>query len=142
MKSKRYNGGSDYQLSKENAVISRAVSLEKFECGSWSSSAILTDDEDGSTQLYFDLPLELIRTGGNDALSPVTAAFVFESNHHPKGVLKKNPSTKQSHESARHVRFSASPSTSCSSCPRSCITPRLRKAREEFNAYLEEAQRA
>ncbi|RWR73037.1 hypothetical protein CKAN_00128700 [Cinnamomum micranthum f. kanehirae] len=101
----RYNSG-DHQPGAENTIVSRTVSLEKFECGSWSSSAILTDDEDGSTQLYFDLPLELIRTSANDALSPVTAAFVFESNHHPKSVLKKNPSTKQSHEPARHVRFS------------------------------------
>lgn len=137
----RYNSG-DQRQGAENAVISRTVSLEKFECGSWSSSAILTVDEDGSTQLYFDLPLELIMTSANDALSLVTAAFVFENNHHPKNVLKKNPSAKQSHESARQVRFSVSSSTSCSSSPRSCITPRLRKAREEFNAYLEEAQRA
>ncbi|XXG46899.1 hypothetical protein AAC387_Pa02g1627 [Persea americana] len=137
----RYNSG-DHQPGAENAVISRTVSLEKFECGSWSSSGILTDDEDGSTQLYFDLPLELIKTSANDAFSLLTAASVFESNHHPKSVLKKNPSTKQSHESARHVRFLVSSSTSCSSSPRSCITPRLHKAREEFNAYLEEAQRA
>ncbi|XP_058095950.1 uncharacterized protein LOC131241229 [Magnolia sinica] len=122
-------------------VISRVVSLEKFECGSWSSSAIMNDDEgDEGMHLYFDLPLELIKNSTNDANSPVTTAFVFDNDR--KGGLKKNTSRK-SHESARHVRFSTSAPVSYPSSPSSsCITPRLRKAREEFNAYLEEAQRA
>ncbi|KAF2304620.1 hypothetical protein GH714_035806 [Hevea brasiliensis] len=73
-------------------IISRTVSLEKFECGSWASSAIINDHEDGdSMNRYFDLPLELIRTTVNDATSPVAAAFVFDKDH--KGVLK-NSSTK------------------------------------------------
>lgn len=131
---------------KEEAVvvengISRTVSLEKFECGSWAASAI---NEDGdSMSLYFDLPLELIRTGVNDAHSPVSSAFVFDKDR--KGVLK-NSSTRpsvsapprKSHESARHVRFSVSSSpTSYPASPATCITPRLRKAREDFNAFLE-----
>ncbi|KAJ9168457.1 hypothetical protein P3X46_019978 [Hevea brasiliensis] len=118
-------------------IISRTVSLEKFECGSWASSAIINDHEDGdSMNRYFDLPLELIRTSVNDATSPVAAAFVFDKDH--KGVLK-NSSTKatnrKSHESPRHVRFSSP--TSYPASPAACITPRLRKAREDFNAFLE-----
>uniref|UniRef100_A0A6P3YXP5 uncharacterized protein LOC107435947 n=1 Tax=Ziziphus jujuba TaxID=326968 RepID=A0A6P3YXP5_ZIZJJ len=134
--------GGDHQVEYG---ISRTVSMEKFECGSWASSAIINDmNEDGdSMNLYFDLPLELIRTGGNDAHSPVTAAFVFDKDR--KGVLK-NSSTRaaassaprKSHESSRHVRFSVSSSpTSYPASPASCITPRLRKAREDFNAFLE-----
>ncbi|KAF8410948.1 hypothetical protein HHK36_003485 [Tetracentron sinense] len=123
-------------------VVSRTVSLEKFECGSWSSSAIIndgtTEEGDQSMHLYFDLPLELIRNGVNDAHSPVTAAFVFDRD--PKGVLKNSASrsaARKSHESSRHVRFSVSTPMSHPASPSSCITPRLRKAREDFNAYLE-----
>ncbi|XP_050225100.1 uncharacterized protein LOC126674661 [Mercurialis annua] len=121
-------------------MISRTVSLEKFECGSWASSAIVNDDhEDDSMNLYFDLPLELIRTSVNDATSPVAAAFVFDKDR--KGVLKNGCSTRttarKSHESTRHVRFSTSSATSNPSSPAACITPRLRKAREDFNAFLE-----
>ncbi|KAL5843037.1 hypothetical protein ACOSQ3_013640 [Xanthoceras sorbifolium] len=120
-------------------VISRTVSLEKFECGSWASSAIVHDhDEDGdSTNLFFDLPLELIKSNVNDAHSPINAAFVFDKDR--KGVLKSGSSrstARKSHESARHVRFSVSSPTYPAS-PASCITPRLRKAREDFNAFLE-----
>ncbi|KAL5972506.1 hypothetical protein ACLOJK_039310 [Asimina triloba] len=120
-------------------IISRVVSLEKFECGSWSSSAIMHDESDDSMQLYFDLPLELIRNTTNDAHSPVATAFVFDSDR--KGGLKKS-TTRKSHELTRHVRFSTSAPESYPSSPVSCVTPRLRKAREEFSAYLEEAQRA
>ncbi|KDP35089.1 hypothetical protein JCGZ_10998 [Jatropha curcas] len=120
-------------------IISRTVSLEKFECGSWASSAITNDHEDGdSMNLYFDLPLELIRTSANDATSPVSAAFIFHKDR--KGVLKNNSSRatpRKSHESSRHVRFSTSSPSSHPASPASCITPRLRKAREDFNAFLE-----
>ena len=123
----------------ENA-ISRTVSLEKFECGSWASSAI---GEGDSMNHYFDLPMELIRSSTNDAHSPVSAAFVFDKDL--KGVLKNNSSTsraaqtaaRKSHESSRHVRFSTASPTSYPASPASCITPRLRKAREDFNAFLE-----
>ncbi|KAJ8759135.1 hypothetical protein K2173_004142 [Erythroxylum novogranatense] len=122
-----------------NVVISRTVSLEKFECGSWASSAIMDDHEDDSMNRYFDLPLELIRTSVNEATSPVAAAFLFDKDH--KNVLKNISTTKamprKSHESSRHVRFSTSSPTSYPASPASCITPRLRKAREEFNAFLE-----
>ncbi|XP_024964877.1 uncharacterized protein LOC112505165 [Cynara cardunculus var. scolymus] len=118
-------------------VISQRVSLEKFECGSWRSSAIQSDDDQHSSALYFDLPLELIRTNVNDASLPMNSAFVF--NKSVKGVLKTTgggggSAERKSQEGCRRVRFSTSdPPTS----PSSCITPRLRKAREDFNAFLE-----
>ncbi|CAK9149637.1 unnamed protein product [Ilex paraguariensis] len=127
--------------------VSRTVSLEKFECGSWTSSGIITEYEDyggdsSNSNLYFDLPFELIRCSVNDANSPVRAAFVFDKDL--KGVLKNGASSsraaaRKSHElSSRHVRFSTSSPTSYpTSPPSSCITPRLRKARDDFNAFLE-----
>ncbi|XP_059436250.1 uncharacterized protein LOC132169197 [Corylus avellana] len=123
-------------------VISRTVSLEKFECGSWASSAICRSSDEGgdSKHLYFDLPMELIRSGViDDANSPVTAAFVFDKDHHRKGILKKHgtttraAATKSDESSGRHVRFS----TSCPESPVFCISPRLLKAREDFSAFLE-----
>ncbi|CAN1809961.1 hypothetical protein LINPERHAP1_LOCUS25758 [Linum perenne] len=92
-------------IQQSEAIISRTVSLEKFECGSWASSAIMNDED-------------------------------------RKGVLKKNgfttPNRKSDESSARQqVRFSRSSSGSNPSSPATCITPRLRKAREEFNAFLE-----
>ena len=141
-----FGRGKPVRARKEEAevtnVISRTVSLEKFECASWASSAIVNSniEEDGdSMNLYFDLPLELIRTSVNDANSPVAAAFVFDKN--TKGVLKnsmgRTAGARKSQESSRHVRFSTSTPTSYPVSPSSCITPRLRKAREDFNAYLE-----
>nr|XP_023919268.1 uncharacterized protein LOC112030839 [Quercus suber] len=127
----------EHVVNIEN-VISRSVSLEKFECGSWASSAITHDSEDDSKSLYFDLPLELIRTSVNDAHSPVTAAFFFDNDK--KRVLKNGSArstAKKSDESPCHVRFSLSSPRSHPTSPASCITPRLRKAREEFNAFLE-----
>lgn len=121
-------------------IISRTVSLEKFECGSWASSAICRGSEEGedSKHLYFDLPVELIRNSNvnDDANSPVKAAFVFDKDR--KGILKncstKAVTTKKPDESTgRHVRFS----TSCPDSPVLCISPRLLKAREDFNAFLE-----
>ncbi|XP_041027396.1 uncharacterized protein LOC121267552 [Juglans microcarpa x Juglans regia] len=114
-------------------VISRTVSMEKFECGSWASSAICrgSDENGDSKHLYFDLPLELIRSSvTDDANSTVTAAFVFDK--HRKGILKKN-GTKSDEYSPRHVRFS----TSYPDSPTLCISPRLLKAREDFTAFLE-----
>lgn len=104
-------------------MASQRVSLEKFECGSWRSSAIINSQEDGdaTSNLFFDLPLELMRCASlNDAESPVTTGFLFDSNR--KGVLK----LRKSHDS-RHVRFSTSSPTS----------PRLRKQRDDFTAFLE-----
>ncbi|KAK6129420.1 hypothetical protein DH2020_036838 [Rehmannia glutinosa] len=141
-------------------IVSQRVSLEKFECGSWRSSAIINYEEDGDTtsNLFFDLPVELIRCSSvNDAESPVTTGFVFDNkdhHHNRKGVLKNATTVattttssssigqpRKSHEScnsSRHVRFStSSPGLLPASPTSSCITPRLRKARDDFNAFLE-----
>ncbi|GFZ06047.1 hypothetical protein Acr_18g0002170 [Actinidia rufa] len=138
--------GIGKEVEKEMGhVISRTVSLEKFECGSWTSSAIVMDnvgvghDED-SGSLFFDLPLELIRSRDNDSDSPVTTAFMFGDKER-KGVLKTSNTTntarKSQESSSRHVRFSTSSPRSNPTSPTSCITPRLRKARDDFNAFLE-----
>ncbi|XP_027919772.1 uncharacterized protein LOC114178205 [Vigna unguiculata] len=105
----------------EGAVISRTVSLEKFECGSWASSALFHEIEgDPMNSSYFDLPLELMKCSASDVHAPVASAFVFEKDF--KGLPKTGSSTK----SPQHVRFSTSSST-----------PRLSKAREDFTAFLE-----
>ncbi|XP_059439531.1 uncharacterized protein LOC132172100 [Corylus avellana] len=126
------------EIESHEKEMSRTVSLEKFECGSWASSAVTHDTEDDSKNLYFDLPLELIRANVNDAHSPVRAAFFFDNDQ--KGILKKSSTkatAKKCDESPRHVRFSTSSPVSYPASPASCITPRLRKAREDFNAFLE-----
>ncbi|KAK9062374.1 hypothetical protein SSX86_019560 [Deinandra increscens subsp. villosa] len=111
--------------------VSHRISLEKFECGSWRSSAIHSDDDQSST-LYFDLPLELMRTSVSDNALPMNSAFVFNKGG-VKGVLKtKGGSVERKSQEGRHVRFST-----CSSQPTSPITPRLCKARDDFNAFLE-----
>ncbi|XP_076887387.1 uncharacterized protein LOC143537523 [Bidens hawaiensis] len=113
-------------------VISHRVSLEKFECGSWRSSGILNGGSDYSSNHFFDLPLELIQMSGNDANLPVSSAFVFDKD--VKGVLKVTGGGEKKSNDGRHVRFStSSPSTS----PSSCITPRMRKPLVEFNLFLE-----
>nr|XP_043633305.1 uncharacterized protein LOC122604475 [Erigeron canadensis] len=115
-------------------VISQRVSLEKFECGSWTSSAIHCDDDHTST-LYFDLPLELIRTSVSDNALPMNSAFLFNKGSSVKGVLKtKTGPVERKSQEGRHVRFSTSSPTTQ---PTSPITPRLRKARDDFNAFLE-----
>ncbi|XP_049401126.1 uncharacterized protein LOC125865019 [Solanum stenotomum] len=123
--------------------ISRKVSLEKFECGSWTSSAIINDEEseNDDSNLFFDLPIELIQCSDDKDMtcSPVTTGFVFDKE--PKGVLKNTTTPKTSDSTTRHVRFSTSdpdpdPDPD-SGLPTSCMTPRTRKAREDFNALLE-----
>lgn len=132
-----FGKGKPVRARKEDSMvnaISRRVSLEKFECGSWASSAIVPDEEVDSMNMYFDLPMELIRSSANEAHSPVSAAFVFDKDI--KGVLKNcagSNTGRKCNESPRQVRFS----TSLPASPGSCITPRLRKAREDFNAFLE-----
>ncbi|KAI5650333.1 hypothetical protein M9H77_36338 [Catharanthus roseus] len=132
---------TEFTQSKEPAEVSKRVSLEKFECGSWRSSTILDEVEDGSNNynnnnLFYDLPLEMIRCSSvSDTHSPVTAAFVFDKDR--KGVLKKSSSRKKSTpDSSRHVRFSTSSPKSHPASPSSssCV---LLKAREDFNAFLE-----
>ncbi|XP_062012224.1 uncharacterized protein LOC133728801 [Rosa rugosa] len=125
------------ELQNQN-VISRSVSLEKFECGSWASQVMVSGNLEDSMG-HFDLPLELIRGNVNDAHSPVTTGFLFDKDI--KGVLKngsaRTSAARKSYESPRHVRFSTSSPKSYPASPGSCITPRLRKAREDFNAFLE-----
>ncbi|KAK4399581.1 hypothetical protein Sango_1433600 [Sesamum angolense] len=112
-------------------------------------------DGDTTSSLFFDLPVELIRCSSvNDTESPVTTGFVFDNKdqeHHlhlRRGVLKHSTTStgsgqpsRKSHEScnsSRHVRFSTSSPTLCPASPTSsCITPRLLKARDDFNVFLE-----
>ncbi|KAI4311791.1 hypothetical protein MLD38_036657 [Melastoma candidum] len=144
-KAKAIKGKRDGQADDAvPTVTSRTVSLEKFECGSWASVGINKNDNSGelpsSGNLYFDLPLELIRGIKNDTNHPVTAAFVFDKDL--KGVLRngtrssswRRPS--QQGSPPRHVRFSTS--SQPASPAASCVTPRLQKARAEFLAFLEE----
>ncbi|KAG4946366.1 hypothetical protein HKD37_15G042732 [Glycine soja] len=129
--------------SEKGGTMSRTVSLEKFECGSWSSAAIFNEIEGDSTNSYFDLPMELIKCSANEVYSPVASSFVFERDL--KGILKNGSSrasVRKSDASPRHVRFSTSSSASHPASPVSCISPRLRKAREDFNAFLAAAQSA
>lgn len=129
--------------SEIDGVVSRTVSLDKFECGSWTSSTLFHEIERDSTNSYFDLPMELIKCSGtnDDVHAPVTSAFVFEKDL--KGVLKSGSSNRaasaarKSDASPHHVRFSISSSTPHPSSPALCNTPCLRKAREDFNAFLE-----
>ncbi|XP_076914557.1 uncharacterized protein LOC143573609 [Bidens hawaiensis] len=121
------------QVSRPSQVVSNRISLEKFECGSWRSSAIHSDDDHTST-LYFDLPLELIRTSVSDNAFPANSAFVFNKGG-VKGVLKtKGGPVERKSQEGRHVRFSTSSTTTQPSPP---ITPRLCKARDDFRAFLE-----
>jgi len=127
------------ESEKGGKVMSRTVSLENFECGSWSSAAIPNEIEGDPTNSYFDLPIELIKCGSSEVYSPLAASFVLERDL--KGILKNGSSggsVRKSDASPRHVRFSASQPAS----PVSCISPRLRKAREDFNAFLAAAQSA
>ncbi|XP_027348018.1 uncharacterized protein LOC113859443 [Abrus precatorius] len=120
--------------SEMGGAISRTVSLEKFECGSWASSALCHEIEGDPMNSYFDLPMELIKCSANDVHAPVTSAFVFEKGL--KGVLKTGSSRtsgRKSDTSPLHVGFSTSHTASAASC----ISPRLRKVKEDFNAFLE-----
>ncbi|XP_047321282.1 uncharacterized protein LOC124925344 [Impatiens glandulifera] len=107
------------QVMADN-MISKRVSLEKFECASWTTSVVVLDAYDDMVDgdsLFFDLPMELIRNDSRDNESPVATAFVFDGDL--KGVLKKavvegsGMDNRKSVESgSRHVRFSdASPTT-------------------------------
>ncbi|CAI9090721.1 OLC1v1025548C1 [Oldenlandia corymbosa var. corymbosa] len=115
--------------NNQGLAVSKRVSLERFECGSWRSSVILDDCElpkEASSNLFYDLPLELIRGNANDTNLPVTTAFVFDKD--PKGVLKKSSSRGTSRKSTdRHVRFSTSSPTA---------DDLQHQAREDFNSFL------
>uniref|UniRef100_A0A0E0EBM1 Uncharacterized protein n=1 Tax=Oryza meridionalis TaxID=40149 RepID=A0A0E0EBM1_9ORYZ len=118
------------------STMSLAMSLERFDCGSCSTSSrsgLALDGEAGSS--YFDLPLELILgcDGDDEADLPVHAAFMFDSDGIRKSVLKKGvrraaaaaarPSVgKMSTDgseriSAHHVRFSVTSGSAPTSTP-------------------------
>ncbi|XP_022146694.1 uncharacterized protein LOC111015837 [Momordica charantia] len=122
------DGGDEGSGCISISISSRRVSLEKFECGSWASSGMVVhEDNEESGSLYFDLPIELIRNSVSvsvGAQSPVKAAFVFDKAKLAAAAAASSVS----------VRASAPPTPTSSSI---VITPRLRKAREEFNALLE-----
>jgi hypothetical protein len=132
------------QTVQANGGVSRLASLEKFDCGSWSPRNINGNACDPDT------PVEMERSSTRDTESPIHTAFLFDGGER-RGILKKSSSRFGSSKSLglsnRHVRFSManSPVASCPSSPSvssSCMSPRLRRAREEFNAFLEAAQSA
>lgn len=131
------------------STVSIRASLEKFECGSWASTTALIQD---NGRLFHDFPVEMTKCnsrGGNrgrDVQEPVTSGFLFDRETETlalRSVLKTR-STRDHRRSAetspqRRVRFSTSSSSasvSCPTSPRTCITPRLRKARDDFNTFL------
>lgn len=129
---------------RDTTVLSARASLERFECGSWTSSAMIYDDNADLGGHFFDLPSELIKggAGGNDQDDPVSAAFVFDKEPNLekeiKGVLKTSGSkSRRSMESPRHVRFSTSSPVSYPTSPTHSITPRLLQATEDFSSFLE-----
>ncbi|XP_045831509.1 uncharacterized protein LOC123922885 [Trifolium pratense] len=127
-------------VSEMEGSISRTVSLEKFECGSWASSTLFNEIERDHASSYFDLPLELIRGSSvKDVHAPITSAFVFETDL--KGVLKNGSSRTNARKldiSPHHVRFSMSSSIShYPPSPAFCNTPNLTSAKDDFNAFLE-----
>ncbi|KAL0799325.1 hypothetical protein Bca101_054500 [Brassica carinata] len=120
---------------RDTTVLSARASLERFECGSWTSSAMIYEDNADLGGHFFDLPSELIKggPGGNDQDDPVSAAFVFDKEPNLgkeiKGVLKTSGSkSRRSMESPRHVRFSTSSPVSYPTSPTHAITPRLLQA--------------
>ncbi|CAN6201277.1 unnamed protein product [Urochloa humidicola] len=128
---------------------SRVASLERFECGSWSPPPPAAGEHDCAAT-------EVAKTScaADDAEAPVKMAFVFDGELPPtaaaaattRGILKNSASSRldsarpSTSSSQRHVRFStaAAADVAAASCPTSpCITPRLARARAEFNAFLE-----
>ncbi|KAG2326771.1 hypothetical protein Bca4012_035681 [Brassica carinata] len=132
--------------SFSNSTVSLNASFEKFDCGSWRASTTALARE--NNRLYFDLPVEMIKCGRGsvgDVQEPMSLGFFFskETENLPlRSVLKTSRSERQqrgcSAETSPHrrVRFSTTTSVSCPTSPRSCITPRLLKARDDFNTFL------
>ncbi|KAF0908201.1 hypothetical protein E2562_023826 [Oryza meyeriana var. granulata] len=128
-------GGVESDPGTRPSTMSLAVSLERFDCRSCSTSSLsgLALDGEASSSAYFDLPLELILgcDGDEDADLPVHAAFMFDSDGIRKSVLKKGvhraaaarPSVgKMSTDgadliSARHVRLSLTSGSVSTSTP-------------------------
>lgn len=138
-----------------HSTVSIRASLENFECGSWASTTALTQE---NVRSYYDFPVEMMKCNsgggggyvGRDVQEPVTSGFLFDKETETlalRSVLKTRSSRssggdhQRSSETSpqRRVRFSttsSSASVSCPTSPRSCITPRLRKARDDFNTFL------
>ncbi|CAN8287504.1 unnamed protein product [Cochlearia groenlandica] len=132
--------------SFSNPKVSLCASLENFECGSWASTATLGQN---NPRLYFDLPVEMLNFGGRhhrDVQEPMISSSLFDKEREGlalRSVLKTRSSfSGRQHRSSaetspqRRVRFSTITSVSCPNSPRSCITPRLLKARDDFNTFL------
>ncbi|KAF3508898.1 hypothetical protein F2Q69_00009187 [Brassica cretica] len=130
---------------RDTTVLSARASLERFECGSWTSSAMIYEDSADLGGHFFDLPSELIKGGPgvNDQDDPVSAAFVFDKEPNLekeiKGVLKTSGSkSRRSMESPPlHVRFSTSSPVSYPTSPTHAITPRLLQATVGFSGFME-----
>lgn len=132
--------------SFSHSTVSLNASFEKFECGSWASTTTALARE--NNRLYFDLPVEMIKCGrgsGGEVQEPTSLGFFFDKERESlplRSVLKTSRSERQqrgcSAETSPHrrVRFSTTTSVSCPTSPRSCITPRLLKARDDFNTFL------
>ncbi|KAL6839387.1 hypothetical protein ACP4OV_030657 [Aristida adscensionis] len=128
---------------------SRVASLERFECGSWSPPPPPAAAAAHGTADCLAAAVEVAKTScADDADAPVKMAFVFDGGEAPtRGILKKSASASRqdsgrpstSSSSQRHVRFSTAAAVSCPSSPSAsgAITPRLARARAEFNAFLE-----
>ncbi|KAF8082435.1 hypothetical protein N665_0826s0010 [Sinapis alba] len=146
MEKKMMSASSSFTYS----TVSINASLEKFECSSWASTTALTQDYG---RMYLDSPVEMMKcnsrgNGGRDVQEPVTSGFLFDRETETmalRSVLKTRSSRssgrdhhQRSAETSplRRVRFSDSSSVSCPTSPRSCISPRLRQARDDFNTFL------
>ncbi|PKA45620.1 hypothetical protein AXF42_Ash010960 [Apostasia shenzhenica] len=55
-------------------------SMERFECHSAAIEDDGADEGESGPLSYFDLPLELIRSGADEACSPVKSAFIFQKD--------------------------------------------------------------
>ncbi|CAN6207415.1 unnamed protein product [Urochloa humidicola] len=142
--------GQPSGMRPRRGSASRVASLERFECGSWSPPPPAAGEHDCAAT-------EVAKTScaDDDAEAPVKMAFVFDGETPTaaaaaaaatRGILKNSASSRlesarPSTSSQRHVRFStaaAAADVASASCPTSpCITPRLARARAEFNAFLE-----
>lgn len=101
--------------SARQSTVSVAVSLERFDLGSLSTSSwgddldLDLDGEVASISSRFDLlPLELVYPGGDDETDlPVCAAFVFDRDVIRRSVLKKRLADDGAGEAAPLGRVSA-----------------------------------
>ncbi|XP_040380748.1 uncharacterized protein LOC107304360 [Oryza brachyantha] len=132
---RQQSGGARQRRSS----VSRLASLERFECGSWSPPLPVAPAPAAHEEDYFAQEVACKSSCADDTEAPVKMAFVFDHGE-PRGILKKSASSRQesarpSTSSQRHVRFSTAMAASCPTSP--CVTPRLARARAEFNAFLE-----